>query len=150
MKKRWLFLSATVAMLALGVLMTGAAFAQEASTDDQSRVGKLASRVAQILGLGEDEVSDAINQARTELRIEAAQNKLDRMVEAGTLTQEQADEYIAWLEAQPDDGPGFGHNGFGGKRFGRHGRGVGGHGRGHFSAPQAPLDGTLAAGDDAL
>ena len=150
MKKRWLFLTATVAMLALGTLMAGAAFAQEADTDAQSGVGKLASRVAQILGLGEDEVSDAIRQARTELRIEAAQNKLDRMVEAGTLTQEQGDEYIAWLEAQPADSPGFGHNGFGGKRFGRHGRGMGGHGRGHFSAPQAPLDGTLAAGDDAL
>lgn len=149
MKKRWLFLPATIAILALGALMTGAAFAQEASQDDQSSVGRLASRVAQILGLGEDEVSDAIKQARTELRIEAAQAKLDAMVEAGTMTQEQADEYIAWIEAQPTDGPGFGHNGFGGKRSGRHGRGMRGYG-GHLGSPQAPVNVAPAVGDNSL
>lgn len=141
MKKRWLFLTATVAMLALGALMAGAAFAQEADTDAQSGVGKLASRVAQILGLNETEVADAIQQARTELHNEATQAKLDKMVEAGKMTQEQADEYMASFEARPAEGPGFGHRGFGGRKFGHQGRGLRGHG-GHFGAPPAPADST--------
>jgi|TARA_B100002003_G_scaffold81942_1_gene76430 hypothetical protein len=139
MKKRWLFLPATIAVLALGALMTGAAFAQEADTDGKSGVGKLGARVAQILGLGEGEVNDAIQQARTELKNEATKVKLDKMVAAGKMTQERADEYLAWFESRPADGPGLGHRGFGGKRFGHHGRGMRGH-MGHFGAPQAPAD----------
>ena len=134
MKKRWLALTATIAILALGALMTGAAFAQEADAGGDSKVGKLGARVAQILGLNETEVTDAIRQARTELHNEAAQSRVDEMVAAGRITQEQADEYIAWLESRPADGPGLGHGGFGGKRFGRHGRGMRGHG-GNFGAP---------------
>ena len=149
MKRRWIVLTATVAILALGALMTGAAFAQEADTDGKSGVGKLGARVAQILGLDETEVNDAIQQARTELRNEATQAKLDKMVEAGKITQEQADEYMTWFQSRPTDGPGLGHGGFGGKKFRHHGRGMRGHG-GHFGAPQAPTDGTPPAGGSSL
>ena len=148
MKKRWIVLTATVAILALGALMTGAAFAQEAGTDGKSGVGKLGARVAQILGLDETDVNDAIQQARTELRNEATQAKLDRMVEAGKITQEQADEYLAWFEARPTDGPGLGNRGFGSKR-GRHGRGMRGHG-GQFGAPQTPANTAPAPGGSSL
>ena len=88
MKKRWLALTATIAILALGGLMTGAAFAQEADAGGDSKVGKLGARVAQILGLNETEVTDAIQQARTELHNEAAQSRVNEMVAAGTITQE--------------------------------------------------------------
>jgi hypothetical protein len=135
MKKRWIVLTATVAILALGALMTGAAFAQEADSDGKSGVGKLGARVAQILGLDESEVNDAIRQARTELRNEATQAKLDKMVEAGKITQEQADEYLAWFESRPSDGPRLGSRGFGGKR-GRHGRVMRGYDG--FGTPQSP------------
>jgi hypothetical protein len=148
MKKRWIALTATVAILALGALMTGAAFAQEADSDGKSGVGKLGARVAQILGLDETEVNDAIRQARTELRNEATQEKLDRMVEAGKITQEQADEYLTWFESRPTEGPGIGQRGFGGKR-GRHGRGMRGHG-GHFGAPQAPAGTAPVPGGSSL
>ncbi|MDP6453268.1 MAG: hypothetical protein QF898_08175 [SAR202 cluster bacterium] len=149
MKRRWVFLTATVAVLALGALMTGAAFAQEADNDGKSGVGKLGARVAQILGLDETEVNDAIKQARTELQNEATQERLEKMVEAGKITQEQADEYLAWFESRPADGPGLGHRGFGGKKRGHHGRGMRGH-RGHFGAPQAPADATPPADGSSL
>ena len=48
----------------------------------------------------------AITQARREQANEAYKARLDRMVEEGQLTQEEADSQYAWFQDRPDEDPG--------------------------------------------
>ena len=45
---------------------------------------------------------DAIKQARSELRVERAQEKVDALVDEGRITQEQADKYMEWVQADDE------------------------------------------------
>ena len=116
MKRRWLIVSAVVGLLAVAIVGAGIVAAQ--SSDGDSAVSAFSARVAAILGLDEQTVDDAITQARKELKEERLQERLDEKVAAGAITQEQADEYMAWIQSKPE---GF-HEG----RFGK-----GDHGKGH-------------------
>jgi hypothetical protein len=142
MRKRWLFAPLVVGLLALA-LGAGAVMAQGDGDGSSLGAKTFASRVAAILGLDEGQVQDALTQAAGEAREEHLQMKLDRMVEQGKITQEQADEYLLWFEAKPDGimsksrfhGHGR-HGGFGGRMFGGH------FSHGDKSMCQAPEEGT--------
>ncbi|MBF8268120.1 MAG: hypothetical protein HW388_1628 [Dehalococcoidia bacterium] len=113
MKRRWLFITLLVGVLTLGI-MGGTALAQEDGTGADTPLKSFAARVAGILGLPEAQVQDAMKQAATEMQDEAVQRKLDKLVEKGRLTLEQATEYKAWYDSRPDGMlPGFGGRGFG-------------------------------------
>ena len=132
MRKRWLFVPLAVVVLMFGVA-GGAALADGDETNGDSPLNSLVARVASILGLEEAVVQDAFDQAATELRDEALQNRLDSLVEGGQLTQEQADEQLEWYQSRPESiDPGIrgipGHGGKGGQMCGGGMRG----GRGHF------------------
>ena len=123
MRKRWVIVS--VVMAALAIAITGGAIMAQDDGEDGSKT--FAGRVAEILGLEDDTVADAMKQAKEDMRDEAVKAKLDALVEAGKITQEEADEYLEWLESRPDVdfGGGFGR-GHGKKGFGRkHGWGWG-------------------------
>ena len=76
MRKGLITVALIVGALALA-LTGGAALAQSNDSDSDSRKGKFAERVASILGLESSQVQDAMKQARTELRDEWLQEKLD-------------------------------------------------------------------------
>jgi len=67
------------------------------------------------------ELQKAFDQARSEIQSEAMDKFLQSLVDEGKVTQEQADQYKAWLKSKPDvplfepgfPGPGM-HRGFGG------------------------------------
>ncbi len=101
MRKVWLMVAATLAVLAIGV-GGGAVLAQESGSGDGSPVKSFVSRVAEILGLEEQTVQDAFTQAKQEMADEGIERKLAAAVESGRLTQEQADEIAAWYDAKPD------------------------------------------------
>ena len=101
MRKRWFFVTLLVGVLALGIT-GGTVLAQENGVGGDSPLGKFTSRVANILGLDEAQVQDALDQAAREIRDESLQLKLDHMVESGRLTQEQADAYLEWYQSRPD------------------------------------------------
>ena len=132
-KRNLLLVLFTVALLALGIT-GGAIFAQEGgapdgSAQDDSDKKSMASRVAGILGLGEEEVQDAFKQARREMRDEKFQTRMDRLVEKGQITEDEAVEAVDWFQSRPEDiGPG--HRGFSMKGSGRHrsGSSIGGFG----------------------
>ncbi len=130
MKRRWFVVPLLVGLLTLGIT-GGTVLAQESGASGDTPAGKFAARVATILGLEETQVQDALKQAAREMRDEALQLKLDRMVENGLMTQEEADAYLEWYESRPEgDFPGLRHRGFGGGHgFFRGGMG-GGHGMG--------------------
>ena len=113
-KRRKIFLLAAVGVLALG--LTGGVVLAQAGGSDQERgqmvamkmtgdtmpKGAFAARVAEILGLDEQVVQDAFDQAARDQINEAYRARLDRMVEAGRLTQEEADEQYNWFESRPE------------------------------------------------
>ena len=123
-KRYWLTGTIVAAVMVLGI-MGGVVMAQE-TDDGDSEKQSFAARVADTLGLDETTVQDAMDEAREEMREEALQAKLDRLVENGHMTQEQADEYETWIESRPDGlSPklfgGFGkkHHRFGGRGWGK-------------------------------
>ena len=104
-KKHWLIGLFALMALVIGV-GSGTALAQESGNDGKSQVRGVISRVANILGLDEQQVQDAFDQARRELRDEqfakVIGHRLDALVESGRITQEQADELREWYTARPD------------------------------------------------
>ena len=124
MRRRWIVVSVLAAVLSVGAI-TGTAFAQTEDSDsdsddgDSSSVSRFVEVLADKLDIGEEELQSAIDETREELRAEfaaaaeaAAEAKLiarlDEMVAAGKLTQEQADEYLSWYRDRPDGVKGFG------------------------------------------
>ena len=127
MKRKWLMIPLVTGILAAG--LTGATvLAHNEDGDKVSPKDAVAAKVAEILGIDEQSVKDALAEATQAVHSERIQHRLDHMVEAGRLTQEQADEYFSWYEARPEGlsqrfgGRGFGGgHGFGGQGF--HGQG---------------------------
>jgi competence protein ComGC len=79
------------------------ALAQE--SEAPQRQGVLMARVAQILGLDQQKLVDAVKQAQGELPKETPDARLQELIANGTLTQQQADEIKAWMESRPADVP---------------------------------------------
>lgn len=97
------------------VALTGATFAQ---TEGETPGSGVRDRVAEILGIAPEELQDAVQQAREEHRDEQLAERLASEVEEGVITQAEADEILAWIDAMPEalDGAmgygkrhGFGH-----------------------------------------
>ncbi len=72
------------------------------ASDNASQPKTLLARVAAILGIEQQKVEDAFAQARSETQDEALDNHLKNLVDQGKITQEQADQYKAWVKSKPD------------------------------------------------
>ncbi len=103
MLKRKLLAIPVVAALAAGAAFGGVVLAQGGEDGE-----KTMSRVAQILEMDEQQVTDAFQDAVRTSSDEAVQAKLDMLVEKERLTQEQADEIEAWFDDRPEELNGFG------------------------------------------
>lgn len=101
MKKRWIFISLSVALLTL-MLTGGALLAQEVASGGDTGRQSIISRVAELLGLPESQVQDAFDQAGREHQDEAIAMRLSRLVENEKITQAEADEISAWFLRRPD------------------------------------------------
>jgi uncharacterized protein YehS (DUF1456 family) len=60
------------------------------------------TRVAQILNITEQELTDAFKQAQQEMRQDVFNKALDRAVGQGRITQEQANQIREWVEQKPE------------------------------------------------
>ena len=108
-------LAAVLIGLMLVGVMGGAALAQEDEGDQgwpgalrdtvQARRGALMTRVAEILNIDQQKLEDAFSQAQRELRKQYLESTLQELVNEGTLTQTEAEELKAWIEARPDIPP---------------------------------------------
>ena len=121
-----------VGILAIVVLATGvvtSASADDTKTTDTAKSGlppcgpgwhsgpggpggpgdtEMLTRVAQILSIDKQKLSDAFKQAGSELAQKGMDDMFAKWVTDGKLTQAQADQYKAWLKAKPEGVPGFG------------------------------------------
>ena len=109
MRKLLVIIPALAALLLTGVI-AGTAFAQdESADDDSSTVSRFVEILAEKLGIDEDQVQTAVEETKAELQAERKaaweqklRDKLDAMIEEGTITQEQADEYLDWYLNPPE------------------------------------------------
>ena len=98
MKKTIVIPLLTATVILLGIF-GGIAAAQSGSQDRiSSRSSIFTSRVAEILGIEDARVEQAFKQAVSETRDSRMNNLLDRLVESGKITQEQADRKLEWME----------------------------------------------------
>ena len=58
--------------------------------------------IAEKLGIDVEQLIDAVNEAVSEIRDEARLRWMDKVVEEGWLTAEEAQEYSDWWAAKPD------------------------------------------------
>ena len=116
-------LMALLATVLLVGTIGGVAVAQANNGGDSQALdqrGALLDRVCEIYeqntgtAIDQEALEDAFAQARSEMQAEAMQNRLQNLVDQGTITQEEADQYTEWWESRPDVelprpfGPGFG------------------------------------------
>jgi len=87
----------------LGVVaLTGTAFAWGGGEGGiGGRADAVRDRVAEILGIERSALDDAFQQAHQEAAEAALAERLAALVEAGTITQAQADDITAWVDARP-------------------------------------------------
>lgn len=99
-RKKLVIIGVLAAVLLVGSI-GGVALAQTENGDD-TQPKTLMARVADILGIEQQTLENAFTQARTEMQNEALDNYLNELVNEGTMTQEQADQYKAWWQSKPD------------------------------------------------
>jgi competence protein ComGC len=62
----------------------------------------LISKVADILDIDQQTLENAFRQAQQEQRGEALDNRLEELVNEGTINQQQANEFNTWINSRPD------------------------------------------------
>jgi len=101
-KHKKLLVIAVAATLVLTVGLTTVALADSPGDGDNGPVRAFISKVASILGLEEEQVADAFEQARQEMRDEAQGQCLQDAVEEGRITEEEADQIRQWWQNRPE------------------------------------------------
>ena len=133
--KKVILVALLVGVVLLGSTV-GVVLAQNGNGDTgQNQTGNtrdtLLERVAQIyqektgVAIDPQQLKDAFAQAQKEMQDKALEEWLQKLVDEGKISQEQADEYLTWWESRPDTplpglfGRGFGFHGFrGGMKWG--------------------------------
>ena len=95
------FLLSSVLAVTMVVGTAGVAFADDGQ-NNQGKSNGLLARVAQILNIDVQKLTDAFKQAVTEMRTERQSTGLQNLVTNGKLTQDQADKLKAWMDSKPD------------------------------------------------
>jgi hypothetical protein len=100
-KKRWYLVPVAAALLALAV--TGGAIFAQGNSGGHGRIGPqgIATRVAEILGLDEAAVLDALRQARQERQDAGLQSRLAQLVADKKLTQDESNAIRQWYQDRP-------------------------------------------------
>lgn len=102
-RKKFIIIGLLATVLLAGSI-GGVALAQTENGDD-SQPKTLLARVAEKLGINQQELEDAFAEAQSEMRDEALDSRLQKLVDEGKITSDQAEQYKAWLQAEPDMEP---------------------------------------------
>jgi outer membrane murein-binding lipoprotein Lpp len=119
--KKFIIIAVSAAVLLAGSI-SGVALAASNGDNSQSKtqgddlLAKVCTIYQQKTGVTIDQAAlkDAFAQAQSEMQKEQEQTRLQDLVKQGTITQEQADQYLNWLQSRPDVPIGFGSRGHGG------------------------------------
>ena len=100
--RKFIVVALLAAVLVAGSI-GGIALAQD--NGDGSQPKTLLARVAEKLGIDQQELEDAFAEAQTEMRDEALDTRLQKLVDEGRITSDEATAYKEWLQAAPDMEP---------------------------------------------
>jgi hypothetical protein len=107
--KKFIMVTALAAVVLVSSI-TGVVLAQNGDySQPEARHEALLERVCEIyqqntgVAIDSEALKDAFAQARSEMRAEALQNRLQALVDEGTITQDEADQWTEWWESKPDD-----------------------------------------------
>jgi ABC-type glycerol-3-phosphate transport system substrate-binding protein len=111
-KHKKIIIIALVALLVIGGTLGAVAFVQAdnpttTTTATSTNTTSLWDRIAAILkqnnnvNISGTDLQNAANQARQQMDDERLDNMLNKLVADGKITQKQADDYKAWLQARP-------------------------------------------------
>lgn len=105
-KKMKVLVSVLVAVLLLGVVGTATVLAQDDEDEAVPQADTLLARVAEILGISEEDLTAAFRQARQEMVEEKWNEALDRWLEKalaeGLITEDEAEEIREWWADKPE------------------------------------------------
>ncbi len=104
-KKVKVLVSVLVAVALLAVAGTTIVTAQEEPASEeapQAKANGLLTRVAEILEIDEEDLVNAFNQARQEMRDEVFLKWLDKAVEKGLIDEDEAEEIKGWWADKPE------------------------------------------------
>lgn len=102
-KRVKILVSALVVILLLAVGGTAMVLAQEEPTPTpEAGAEGLLARVAEILDIPQEDLVNAFEQARQEMRQEAFIRALDKAIAEGYINQEEADEIKEWWQQKPE------------------------------------------------
>ncbi|MFW6102279.1 MAG: hypothetical protein ACOC6O_01305 [Chloroflexota bacterium] len=106
-KRKWFIPVVVVSVLLIGGIVGGAvALADDSDTADPHQM--LVDRVAAIyeeetgVAIDSEQLKSALDQARSEIRGEALENRLQDLVDDGQITQDEASQYLEWWQSRPD------------------------------------------------
>jgi hypothetical protein len=119
--KKMIIIAVSVAVLLIGSI-AGAVFAANNGSNNQTNaqgedlLAKVCAIYQQKTGVAIDEakLKDSFAQAENEMQLAREQARLQDMVTKGTITQDQADQYLNWWKSKPNLPGGFGFGGPGG------------------------------------
>lgn len=103
-KKVKVLVSVLVAVVFLAAGSTAIVMAQEELAPEeapQAEANGLLARVAEILGIDEEDLVNAFNQARQEMQAEAFNRFIDKAVEKGLIDEDEAEEIKGWWGQKP-------------------------------------------------
>ena len=100
--RRKLIVGVLVATMALTGVLVGTVSADTGEGTANHREALMA-RVAEILGIDQQDLEDAFEQTMQERMGEARDDRCQALIDEGVLTQEQADACTAWMESRPDN-----------------------------------------------
>lgn len=99
-RSKKLIVAAVLTAVVLAGSISGIVYAQTGSRPITP--GKtLFARVATILNIDQQKLENAFAQAQSDMQKEALDNQLKSLVDQGKMTQQQADQYKAWVNAKP-------------------------------------------------
>jgi hypothetical protein len=105
--KKFILLAVLVVAIVAGSI-GGIVYAQGNDEEDVAPRTELLDRVADKLGIDPQQLKDAFTEVIGEMQDEAQLQWLDKAVEEGLITEEEAAAYSDWWAARPDVDFGFG------------------------------------------
>jgi hypothetical protein len=107
-KSRKFLLLLVLAVVIVAGSVGGIVYAQGDDEEDVASRTELLDRVADKLGIDPQQLKDAFTEVIEEMRDEAQLKWLEKAVEEGLITEEEAQAYSEWWAARPDIDFGFG------------------------------------------
>jgi len=114
-RRKKVIVAAILAAVLLFGSFGGVALADEDDSQPRAVLGALWDRVLEIYeentgtAIDQETLKDAFAQARDE----NGETRIQNLVDEGTITQDEADEFLEWLQSKPDAPAGFGIKGAG-------------------------------------